>query len=166
MKKLLVCFLITTSVYSTSILTDVRKQFSIGISKEQTSLFIEQLEDEKAIEFQAYLAVMYFMKAKYVGFPTTKFKYFKKGKVKLNTLILKYPKNIEIRYLRFVLQHQTPSFLGYNNHIKEDFKIIEGEILNSILNKELKNQILKTMLLVEKIAEDKKERITNLLKNI
>ena len=45
---------------------------------------------------------------------------FKKGKKNIELAISKEPENVEIRYIRFSVQKNAPSFLGYNNNLKED----------------------------------------------
>ncbi len=38
------------------------------------------------------------------------------------------PRNIEVRFLRFAVQHNIPEFLGMSNHLSEDKKILGTHI--------------------------------------
>jgi len=52
--------------------------------------------------------------------PYTKHKTFKRNKNHLNDLINENPNDLHLRYIRLLLQEETPSFLGYNKFIEED----------------------------------------------
>lgn len=131
MRLLIVGFLLFGfQVFANPVLEEVRSKFPFINSKEQSNNYILLLEGKEDIISQGYLAAMYFFYSKYVKFPTTKFKYFKKGKVLLNRLIESNPANAELRYIRFIFQHQIPKFLGYNKHKDQDFmKLIKSNFL-------------------------------------
>lgn len=52
--------------------------------------------------------------------PYDKLKAFNNGKTKLDNAIKADSSNIELRYLRYSIQKNAPSFLGYNENTKED----------------------------------------------
>lgn len=54
----------------------------------------------------------------------SKFKHVVKAKNALNSAIEKDQKDPELRFMRFMLEHFLPSFLGFNKHIDEDIKVI------------------------------------------
>jgi hypothetical protein len=58
--------------------------------------------------------------AKYCFFPWRKLSIFNKGKKRLNALIEQHPSNVNLRYIRLVVQENTPSILNYKNKIGED----------------------------------------------
>ncbi len=60
------------------------------------------------------------MMAEYVYLPTTKLKYFNKGKKKIEESILRQPDNPELRYIRLMVQMNAPSMLGYYKDIQKD----------------------------------------------
>lgn len=68
----------------------------------------------------AYIIALEMKKAEYTILPWKKFTIFHTYKRQLDQLISTYPKNIHYRYVRLILQEQTPTFLGYNKHIEED----------------------------------------------
>ena len=60
------------------------------------------------------------MMAKYVFNPLSKLSFFSKGKKLMEKAIEKDNENIELRFLRFMVQTNAPSFLGYRSAIQED----------------------------------------------
>lgn len=71
-----------------------------------------------------YKASATMMMANYVLNPFTKLSYFNKGKKLLEQAIETAPVNAELRFLRFVIQTNIPSFLGYNSNIGEDKNLL------------------------------------------
>lgn len=163
--KLVVLFLMFNAL-SASVLDNVRNQFSKINSLEEAEFHMKLLEKEKGTEAKAYYAAMLFMKAKYVKFPLSKYNNFKKGKAALDRLIQENKTNVELRYLRFVFQHEMPNFLNYNSNIQEDYLVIVKGIEKSDLNKQFKQKILKNMLLVKGITSDQTTQIKLLLNKI
>lgn len=81
---------------------------------------IRYCEKEETAKQTAYLAAGYMIKAKHLSSKINKFKYFKKGKRKLEDIISKYPNFVEYRWIRYCLQSNMPRFLNYNSNIVED----------------------------------------------
>lgn len=148
---------------STSALDDARKLIGKINSKEQAEEFIINLQDDPSPEAKGYMASMNFIKSHYVKFPFTKMKYFKLGKKALDDLIKENPQNVEIRYLRFLMQKQIPEFLGYNKHLNEDFEVIIHSIEKDNLPNEIKFIILTNMLAVENLSVLETEKINQIL---
>ncbi len=59
------------------------------------------------------------------GNPFEKYRIFINQTTQLDSIIHTNPKNIEIRLLRYTIQHNCPSFLLYNNDMSNDIKIIK-----------------------------------------
>lgn len=150
------------SITTTKELDNVRYQFPNIESKEQADLFLQSLNNNKNNLAQAYCAAMFFMKSRYEKFPLTKLKYHKKGKKQLDFLITESPNNIEMRYIRFLIQSEIPKFLGYNSNLEEDFLLISQQLLNSNISPDLKSNMLKNMVLTTAITPQKKEIIKNI----
>lgn len=158
--------LIFSLLFSNSKLENVRKQFPVIQSLEQTEKYLEELKNEEDETSQAYYAAMLFMKSKYVKFPFTKFKYFKKGKLILDDLAIKHKNNIEIRYVRFLLQSEIPNFLGYNKNLEEDYLIIIKGVENYNLSSNFKIRMLNNMLVSKNISDHKKQKIKQIIHNL
>jgi len=151
---------------SISEVEEVRNTFPKITSVEQANYFIEILEKNETVEAKSYTAVMFFMKSKLVKFPIAKYKYFKKGKKQLDSLINNNKNNVEIRYLRFLLQSEMPKFLGYHRNIKDDYLLIINEIEASNLKRDFKIKILNNVLLISTLSSEKSKQIKQKLNKI
>lgn len=114
--------------------------FAADISIDKTSFFksfrsnsieiitneINTLESVKPSTYRdAFLGAITMKKANFMKTPKDKIVIFKKGGELLEKSISKEPKNGEFRFLRLVIQENSPKFLGYNTKISEDIKIIK-----------------------------------------
>lgn len=88
-----------------------------------------------------YKACAIMMLANHVFNPYSKLSNFNDGKKLLEKCISADKGNIELRFLRFAIQNEAPSFLGYNNSITED-KLILLNIIGNIKDSELKKNII------------------------
>ena len=86
----------------------------------------------------AYKACGCMMNAKYAINPFEKWNSFSKGKILLQKSVGKEPLNVEIRFLRLVLQSKSPSFLGYSEDIPKDKNFVLQQF-KSLEDIELKN---------------------------
>ena len=59
------------------------------------------------------------------GNPFEKYRIFINQTTQLDSIIHTNPKNIEMRLLRYTIQHNCPSFLLYNKDMSNDIKIIK-----------------------------------------
>jgi hypothetical protein len=89
-----------------------------------------------------YRGVSEMMGAKYVINPIVKFNRFKKGKSFIERAIQKDPDNPEIRFLRFSIQTNLPTFLGYHHDIVTDKKRLLDSV-DAVTDLELKKNIVK-----------------------
>lgn len=145
---------------------EVRNQFPEISSEEQADHFIELLNLDDSSEGKGYTAAMVFMKSRFVKWPFTKMKYFKEGKSILDKTINENPANIEIRYIRFLMQKQIPDFLGYNENISEDFQVIVNGFKMCNLQPTMKSKILQNMLLTKDLTSEENDKLNQLLKTI
>jgi hypothetical protein len=73
---------------------------------------------------EPYLACAIMQRAEHTLWPPYKLKYFNSGKDRLEEYISSYPHEIEARYVRLLVQKESPSFLGYCDNISEDASYI------------------------------------------
>lgn len=109
--------------FKNSDLNEVRTSYNKAVlDKKLCKKMIEELElsKEKSVIALAYLGAYQTIWANHVFNPLNKLTTFKKGKKNIELAISKEPENVEIRYIRFSVQKNAPSFLGYNNNLKED----------------------------------------------
>ncbi len=102
----------------------------------------------------AYLGSAEALRAKHAFNPINKLAYLKQGSNSLAKAVYAAPNNLEIRFLRFSLEHYVPSFLGYSKNLDVDrIKIIdllqhknktEGVSNNTSIKKNIINFLLET----------------------
>ena len=147
MKKvfLTLVFFFTTMIYGQD-LSDFRLLLQKRENYEKaTKTLITSSQDAfnktKKPIFEAFFAVGNFFMAKHAVNPLSKYSYFNKGKKALDNAVSKDPNNLEIRFMRYISQEQTPAFLGYNKDLKSDKTFILAEYKKSKdedLNKRIK----------------------------
>lgn len=81
------------------------------------------------------------IEANYLINPISKLNYFNKGKKILEIAIESSKENVELRYLRFTIQAECPSILGYSDELKEDKAFLLKKI-SSITDISLKKNII------------------------
>ena len=78
--------------------------------------------------YAGYKACAMMIMAKHCINPYVKWTYFSDGREMLEKAIKTDNINVELRFLRFSVQVNSPSFLGYNKNIKQD----QASILESL----------------------------------
>ena len=140
----IVLFLWIPLVYSNNSLKEVRTSYfkvnSDEISLDEFEELLNQTSNTN-IEIQGYKTMLWFLKAKDYYNPLNKLEAFNKGRQLLEKLLIQYPDNLELHFLRLTIQDHAPSFLGYNDHIKKDEQFITLNI-NQLSDSDLKNRVL------------------------
>ena len=104
------------------------------------------LFDKKNNTIDAYIGANNLLISKFSKNIVKKFKYFEKGKKLIEQAIKNDPKNIEIIFLRYLNQINSPWFLNYNQNLGEDrdfliknFNLINDPYFKNVIQKILKN---------------------------
>ena len=97
---------------------DLLKRASVN-NKACDSL-INQFNNQNTNIEKGYLGAGLMIKAKHEKRVHHKWKYFQKGKKKLEDAINTEPNSIELRKIRNYIQNNTPHFLNYKNNRTED----------------------------------------------
>ena len=79
---------------------------------------------------QGYIATLKMSKSNFEKNIQIKISLFKEGATLLDQLILEYPKQIEFKFLRCIIQEKAPKILKYNTNIQSDKKQILSEFKN------------------------------------
>jgi len=103
--------------------------------------FLDEIKSKESAQL-AYLGAAKTLMAEIVSNPYSKYSYFKDGKELIERAVNSNPTNPEIRYVRFMIQLNTPDFLDYNDDLVTDFKIIKHSIENAIVKVEWMNHLL------------------------
>ena len=82
--------------------------------------FLHILEHDSTTSSRAYTGALLMKKSSMQKSLNNKLSMFKQGKTLLEDAIKKENKNAEFHFLRLIIQENCPSFLKYQNNIKED----------------------------------------------
>ncbi|MCX7728363.1 MAG: hypothetical protein N2203_02725 [Bacteroidia bacterium] len=139
-------------------LISIRQEFELYKDNPSKCLYyINELEKTNIPEIQGYRAMFSFMMANHSFDPFSKWHYFLKGKKILEEQINKNKQNIELRFLRFVIQTNIPSILGYYQSTNEDKSILLDALKNNkISDEDLKNRMIKILKQNKNLSESEK----------
>ena len=131
----------------TNNLNQVRESYiESAQSEENINKLISTCEEYKSKNdsiIYAYRTVADLMLIKYKYNPLYKLKLFTEYSRKLDLIVTNNFKNIEIRFLRYCVQKQTPRLLGYNDNLELDYQFIIQNI--DFQSKDLKEYIESTL---------------------
>ncbi|AMP98553.1 hypothetical protein AY601_1638 [Pedobacter cryoconitis] len=119
---------------------------------------LSNVDDQSSQLLICYKGVAEMMQAKYTMSPISKFRRFKKGKEYIESAVAIDPENLEIRFLRFTIQTNLPSFLGYNDHIIAD-KTILIKNLDQIHDKPFKQLVINYLFASKNMTEKERNSI-------
>lgn len=99
-------------------------------SKKTTDSLYKSLEDikDKPALINAYMGTLEALKAKHTWNPYYKIKYLNDSERTFKTAVAADPRNIEIRFMRFSIEHNVPKFLGYTDNLIDDREEIVKQI--------------------------------------
>jgi hypothetical protein len=100
---------------------------------------IEALKFEKLLDSVAdsavpvllcYKGASEMMKAKNAANPISKYSFFKRGKVLIETGLARDSSSVESHFIRFSIQRNLPGFLHYKGNITQDSLLVANELPN------------------------------------
>tara|TARA_B100000963_G_scaffold345804_1_gene350311 strand:+ start:2792 stop:3196 length:405 start_codon:yes stop_codon:yes gene_type:complete len=91
-----------------------------NLNVESCDSLVKYCENETTATGVAYYAAGLMLKSKH----ERKLKYFKIGRQKLEEIISKYPNFVELRWVRYCIQKNTPKILNYKQHVDIDKQLI------------------------------------------
>lgn len=94
----------------------------------------------------AYKGATEALKAKHAFNPYTKLNYLKKSQQTLQKAIDMRPQDVEIRFLRFSIQHYLPGFLRADKELQADKAVIVKHITDQNLDRGLQQSVGKFMI--------------------
>ena len=144
---------IITAIWSTIIVSmltidDVRTNYPSMVNDKElcqkSITYLKTTANNSALHL-GYLGGLETIWANHVFSPIAKLKTFSKGKDNIEKAIKMAPTNAELRFIRLSIQQNIPSFLGYNQHMKEDIEFlkthrsaIESKVIQEYLDDLLK----------------------------
>lgn len=135
-----------------------QKAGSSELAAEELETLLEPYGEEEPV-LLAYKASGALLMAKHVGNPFKKMRFFKEGKEMLQRAITAAPEVVEIRFLRFAVQSEIPSFLGYKDNLEEDKAILLREVPR-IEDEEIRNLVLPYLKNSDSLTENEKKQIS------
>lgn len=101
----------------------VRKQLLLALENRKLTDSLDKVftsAPNKSPLNVCYLGVIQALKAKHAWNPYYKVKYLNDAEKTLQTAVNREPDNMEIRFMRFSIEHNVPGFLGYTKHLITD----------------------------------------------
>jgi hypothetical protein len=149
---LAVVFKLQTAYAEEPNLNVVLKQMIIGIDKSKTTDWlyynIKIIIVNRGI-VNGFIGGLLALKAKHAWNPYLKLKYLNRSEKVFKQALIDDPHNIEIRFMRFSVEHNVPSILGFNKDLAADTDDIIAQLGKKnygSADKELTIQIIKFLL--------------------
>ena len=150
MKKIIIFILLANINYVFSQdVKHLRKLYLTSYNNQSTCDSLSSylnLFDKKNNTIDAYIGANNLLISKFSKNIVKKFKYFEEGKNLIEQAIKNDPKNIEIIFIRYLNQINSPWFLNYNQNLGEDrdfliknFNLINDQYFKNVIQKILKN---------------------------
>lgn len=162
MKLLITLFLfISTVLDQQPQISELRNLYKNAAEEEAAAeKLLEVTEDKTSANplVLGYNGAAHMMMAKHVGNPFNKLSYFNKGKEIFTKAIEAAPDNVELRFLRFAVQAETPAFLNYKQDLEEDKEILLAKA-TELKDAELKRMILKYLASSKGLSDAEKEKL-------
>jgi hypothetical protein len=109
----------------------LRKQMVIAVEKSKTtdSLYksLSDIKEKNGIT-NGFIGALLALKAKYAWNPYSKVKYLNRSEKLFKQAVTADPHNIEIRFMRFSIEHNVPAFLGFNKDLAVDAENIIAQL--------------------------------------
>ena len=156
-------FFMTTQFPQQSNLSEVRNLYKAAASSEKAAEKLLKMTAEEKTKnplMMGYHGVAQMMMAKHVGNPFKKLGYFNKGKDFFSVAIEADPDNVELRFLRFTVQAETPGFLNYKQNLREDKNILLGRVQTQ-KDEELREMIKSYLLSSKEVSASEKDALKN-----
>ena len=123
MKSILLTLVLFLSIPSSEI-NEIRLAFKDASKNEENAKafydLVKSKEYSEEVLYTAYDGASEVILSKYIDGSMEKLKYFKQGAKKIDKAVDQDKTNIEVRFVRLVIQVNTPEFLNYNKNIDED----------------------------------------------
>ena len=125
---MILLFIAISQLLYTTTIKEVVNEFHELSTEDEEVVFIDKYKNNTNPSITGYVIAMEMKQAEYVFNPAAKLKIFKKSKNNLNVLIEENPNDVHLRYIRLVLQENTPGILGYNDFIEEDKLFLKNKM--------------------------------------
>ena len=134
MKKIFLiflCLIYSLLLHAKGSIELARKEFKKAVYSAKVNNEVHQLLLSSKTQdplTQAYVAYFTALKARHVTSPYEKIKHVRSFDLTIKKAVALAPNNLEIRFLRFSIQDQLPTYLGYSKELAVDKKMILQQI--------------------------------------
>lgn len=111
---------------------------------------IETVKASSSPNKEGYEGALLMRKADKLTLPSQRLKYFKQGRIKLETALLSDADNTEYHFLRLAIEEHAPKIVKYHNDIEKDKAIViknyksqPETVRNAILDYSKKSKVLR-----------------------
>jgi hypothetical protein len=139
MKKLIFYFVFLC--LAIPVKSTVIEEFHALQTKQQEKLFMNKYAQSSLPQELAYYYAVLIKQCSYINNPLKKWSEFNNISRKIDQLVMAYPKDVNFRYVRLVIQEKTPLILGYKQFIAADKKILLAFVASDTENAVLKKYI-------------------------
>jgi hypothetical protein len=161
---ILLAVLLSATLNREDELVNLRKQYEKAANNQRVANeLLKQLEKMPAATpiHVGYTGAVNMILAKFLYNPINKLESFNKGKDLLELAIKEAHDDVELRFLRYTIQSNTPSFLGYNSDMKTDKAFLLWRV-DDVTDKDLQMRIVSFLLANSSLSETE----INILKSI
>lgn len=158
----LLCLLFQLESFSQQLSRQQLRDLFLPATERKTALDslmcrLESIENKTPVQ-ESYLGICNGYYCQHVDGNWAKLKYVMKAKNHLNAAVDRDSKDPELRFMRLMLEHFLPSFLGLNKHIPDDLKVIFANMRFIDDNPPVKKKVL-DFLLWSKRCTPEQERL-------
>ncbi len=149
---LALCFVtlsVSASMNPTLDIHTLRREYLQAVENEDKTdelLAILSRENSQEPLLIGYRAALEALKAKHAFNPYNKMSYLKKAQKTFEQAIKLSPEDVEVRFLRFSVQHYLPAFLGASKNLEEDKIAILKNIQHPDLDKDVRTTVARFMI--------------------
>jgi hypothetical protein len=143
-------------------LEEVRSRYLAAlIHHEQAESLLADLNRENHPNplLTAYRAAVLAVTAKHTGNPFRKLDYVRQSEQAFRKAVTQDSENVEIRYLRFSIQHHLPAFLGMSRDLERDAQVIVQRMSHFEGTARMKAAIIRFMIESGRCEESQVEQL-------
>jgi len=146
-------------------LEDVRRHYAAALQARNLAgaLLADLDEDSPESVILAYRAATQALLARQTGNPFRKLGYVKQSENTFRSALALEPENVEIRYLRFSIQHHLPAFLGMSRDLETDWEVIVRNLPGFRAPEPLKQEIIQFMIESGRCESDQLQQLKSWL---
>lgn len=142
-------------------LEDVRRRYAAALQARNLAgaLLADLDEDSTEAVILAYRAATQALAAQQTGHPFRKLDYVKQSANTFRRALVLEPENVEIRYLRFSIQHHLPAFLGMSRDLEADREVVVRNWPDFRAPESLKKEIIAFMVASGRCESDQLQQL-------